>query len=182
LFLSRPTANIAGIINTLVKPIGIAEGGEDINAYVNKTLEQSQKLKTFFEGENIDPIQYFQQKSNGIFLSVSLVLQQLEDAKSKLAFQKRLNGFSKASGSMDNLYVSILSRVDSDDHEWVREILYWLSCCSAAIICVNTAKGCGVVTTRLSCRLSGVFGCRMRIDPAIVTWYRRVGRAGAVGA
>ena len=126
LFLSRPTANIASIITTIVKPIGIAENGQDINAYVEKTIANSDKLKTFFANENVDPVAYFGKYANGIFLWVVLVLQQLNNCKSKSAFQKGLNGFSAASGSMDKLYTNILLKFSEEDQLWVREITRWV--------------------------------------------------------
>jgi hypothetical protein len=61
LFLSRPTANISAIISTIVRPIGMAENGQDINAYGEKTIAKSDKLKTFFANEEIDSIAYFGQ-------------------------------------------------------------------------------------------------------------------------
>ena len=126
LFLSRPTANIASIISTIVKPIGMAENGEDITAYVEKTVAKSDKLKIFFANENVDPIAYFQTYANGIFLWVVLVLEQLEKCKSRSAFQKGLDDFSAASGSMDKLYLNIISKVSEEDQPWVREITRWV--------------------------------------------------------
>jgi len=126
LFLSRPSANIASIIRTTVRQIGMAENGQDITAYVEKTLAESDKLKTFFKNENEDPVKYFQNKANGIFLWVVLVLQQLATSKSRSVFQKRLQGFSAASGSMDKLYQNILSKVVEEDLPWVQEITRWL--------------------------------------------------------
>jgi tetratricopeptide (TPR) repeat protein len=126
LFLSRPAANISSTISTIVRPIGMAENGQDINAYVEKTIAKSDKLKMFFANEKIDPITYFGQYANGIFLWVVLVLQQLDNAKSKFAFQKLLNGFSAASGSMDKLYLNILSKFTEDDGVWLREITRWI--------------------------------------------------------
>lgn len=99
LFLGRPTANIAEIITTMVKPIGLAQNSQDIDVYVTKTIAKSDKLKTFFAKENVDPIQYFRQHANGIFLWVTLVLQQLNNCKSKSTFRKGMNGFSAASGA-----------------------------------------------------------------------------------
>ena len=55
-----------------------------------------------------------------------LALQQLAKAQSTLVFQKHLKGFSAASGSMENLYFTILTRIDEDYKDWVREIIRWL--------------------------------------------------------
>lgn len=127
LCISRPTANISGIIpNTTTKAIGKTENSEDIDSYVTKAVAESERLQTHFKNEGIDPLKYFRDKGNGIFLWVVLVLQQLAKAKSKSVFQKYLQGFSQASGSMEKLYQSILSRVDREDQKWIMEIIRWM--------------------------------------------------------
>ena len=89
-------------------------------------MNESETLKAQFKAAFKDPIQYFREKGSGIFLWVVLVLQQLEKAKSSSVFLKYLDGFSAASGSMENLYCAILSRIDEEDRKWVREIIRWL--------------------------------------------------------
>ena len=128
LFLSRPSAKIGDAIPNLpTKHIDISENRQDIENYVRDFINnESRRLSKFFENEHIDPIQYFHDKSNGIFLWVVLVLQQLEKAKTRNIFRDRLNGFSDASGSMENLYKKILERVEKEDVKWIREIIRWV--------------------------------------------------------
>jgi tetratricopeptide (TPR) repeat protein len=127
LFISRPIAKVSEFVeNTYSKPIRPVENAEDIDSYVRKTVNKSETLKAQFKAAYKDPVQYFRDKGNGIFLWVVLVLQQLQKAKSRSVFLKYLDGFSAASGSMENLYFSILSRIDGEDRTWVKEIIRWL--------------------------------------------------------
>lgn len=127
LFISRPIANVSSVVpNTTIKTVTKAENERDINAYVKKAVAESERLQTHFKNEHTNPITYFQEKADGIFLWVVLVINQLAKAKTKLIFQKYLKGFSDASGSMDRLYESILLRFDQDDQPWIKEIIRWL--------------------------------------------------------
>ena len=128
LFISRPSANVSSIVqNTTTITITKAENERDINAYVNKAVAESERLRTHFKNEHTNPVTYFQEKADGIFLWVVLVINQLAKAKTKLIFQKYLKGFSDASGSMNRLYESILLRCDQDDVPWIKEIIRWLA-------------------------------------------------------
>ena len=127
LFISRGTANICNIVpNTTVKTIGKGENAQDIKKYVQEFIAKSKQLRTLFENENKDPVKYFEEKADGIFLWVVLVIQQLEKAKTQSNFRKHLEGFSEASGSMERLYKSILLRIDEEYQKWVKEIIRWI--------------------------------------------------------
>ena len=127
LFISRPEANIAKIIpNLITKPIGQTENQEDIDSYVNETIQLSERLQTHFRNAEIDPLEYFHSKANGIFLWVVLVLKQLEKARSTSTFQKHLRGFSEASGDMDLLYSKIMVKFDEEAQIWLKEVITWL--------------------------------------------------------
>ena len=129
LFISRPEANVTKIIpNSICKAIGRKENNEDIQKYVKEFIARSEKMQTHFKTEGLDPVNYFLDKANGIFLWVVLVLKNLERARSTSLFRKRLLEFSKASGDMELLYASILSgpRFDDEAREWLREIIIWL--------------------------------------------------------
>ena len=127
LCISRPIAKISDVLkNTFSKSVGKDDNAKDIESYVQKTVNESETLKAQFKAAFKDPIQYFREKGNGIFLWVVLVLQQLGKAKSSSVFLKYLDGFSAASGSMEDLYCAILSRIDDEDRKWVGEIIRWL--------------------------------------------------------
>jgi tetratricopeptide (TPR) repeat protein len=127
MFVSRPIADIARIVpNSVTKSIAKQDNSEDIDEYVKQTINGSERLQTHFRSEGIDPFQYFRDKADSIFLWTVLVLQQLEKAKSTSVFRKYLKGFSNASGDMELLYSSILSKFDEEDRRWVREILRWV--------------------------------------------------------
>ena len=127
LFISRPSANISNIIpNMITRPIVQEENAKDIDTFVAKRLTELPKLSQLFKDANVEPAQYFQAKANGIFLWVDLVIQQLAKAKSQSVFRKYLEGFSNATGSMEKLYTSVLSRIDQEDKRWVIEIIAWV--------------------------------------------------------
>lgn len=128
LFISRPNANVSYIIpNMNSKPIRKDENQDDIDNYVKNTTMGSKNLQKNFTNENVDPLTYFREHANGIFLWVVLVLQQLSKAKSKSVFLKCLNHASEASGSMEKLYTSILNKFEEEDRKWIQEILRWLT-------------------------------------------------------
>jgi tetratricopeptide (TPR) repeat protein len=127
LFISRPNANVSSVLpNVIIKTVTKVENERDINAYVTKAIAESERLRTHFKNERVNPITYFQEKSDGIFLWVVLVINQLGKAKTKSMFRKYLQGFSNASGSMDKFYETTLSRFDQDDRPWIKEIVQWL--------------------------------------------------------
>ena len=129
LFISRSTADICNIITNptvTVKDISKIENAQDIKKYVQDFVAKSIPLQTLFRNENKDPVRYFEDKADGIFLWVVLVIQQLERAKTQSVFRKYLDGFSAASGSMETLYESLLLRIDENHQKWVKEIIQWL--------------------------------------------------------
>jgi tetratricopeptide (TPR) repeat protein len=126
MFISRPNPDLGSILHLTDKKIGRAQNQNDIDSYVRERISKSSRLETQFKNANRDPISYFQDKGNGIFLWVVLVIKQLEKTKSDSAFRKCLQGFSEATGSMEKLYGSILSKIDPDDRKWVKEILQWI--------------------------------------------------------
>lgn len=127
LFISRSTSDIASFIsNSVTKPLRQTDNMDDIDKYVKQTIDASERLKTHFANEKIDPYYYFHSKANGIFLWVVVVLHQLGHTKSRSMFCKYLNGFSDASGDMERLYTSVLSRVEGEDKMWTKEILKWV--------------------------------------------------------
>jgi len=127
LFISRPEANISRIIpHCITKQLGRDDNENDIDRYVRQKIEGSQRLRLHFANESIDPIQYFRDKANGIFLWVEIAIHQLSQAKSSSSFRKNLQGFSDASGSMERLYSSFLNRIEGDDVKWIKEILKWV--------------------------------------------------------
>jgi hypothetical protein len=128
LFISRPSPDISKFIPNMTKRrIGKIENDSDILVHVEKCFAESQSLRKLFGLANVDPKDYFKEKANGIFLWVDLVMQQLAKVKSASVFQKCLEGFSEASGSMEKLYTNILSKVEEDDRPWIREIIRWVT-------------------------------------------------------
>ena len=134
LFISRGEADVSRIIpNSITKSLGKDDNMKDIDTYVQQTIEGSERLKVHFQNEKIDPFKYFHDKANGIFLWVVVVLHQLSQTKSSSTFRKFLNGFSDASGNMERLYSSVLSRIEEEDRKWVHEILKWVVTTKEAI-------------------------------------------------
>lgn len=126
LFISRPSADISSVLPDItIKPIG-TENAQDISAYVRDFVDKSKLLRTHFKKANLNAVKYFEEKANGVFLWVVLVLQKLGQAKSASIFQKWLKDFSQASGSMDDFYTTILSQIGEEYQKWVKEIIQWL--------------------------------------------------------
>lgn len=127
LFLSRPTAKISKYVKPLVvKTITESDNMEDINSYVKQTVSGSKRLEKYFRKEQKDPVDYFQQRANSIFLWVVIVLRQLEKAESRKDFKRRLKEFSEVAGEMEPLYAKILSKFHPTHRQRVQEILRWL--------------------------------------------------------
>jgi len=105
--------------STFNKPIQKEDTEADIDTYVMDTVHSSSTLQMLFQATCKDALQYFREKGCGIFLWVVLVLQQLERARTKSTFLKYLDGFSAATGSMEDLYFAILSKVEEEDKPWV---------------------------------------------------------------
>ena len=118
LFISRPSGDIQILAPDMTtKTIASTDNINDIQTYVQRTIDNSQILQKQFQREGINAADYILQKANGVFLWVVLALEQLSDATTKSDFRKCLDQFSRASGDtvMDELYSSILSKVKSKD-------------------------------------------------------------------
>src|SRR5271170_4031882 len=127
LFVSRPKPDISTMLpNAVTKSLVKTDNMTDIDAYVKRTIEGSERLKEHFLNEAVDALEYFHRKANGIFLWVVVVLHQLLRIKGGLEFRKYLHGFSDASGDMEKLYSSVLMNIQNDDQRWIKEILRWL--------------------------------------------------------
>lgn len=144
LFVSRGEANISRTIPALItKSLGKGDNSNDIDAYIRQAIDASERLKTHFQNEKLDAFKYFHDKANGIFLWVIIVLHQLAQAKSTSMFRKFLDGFSEAS-DMEQLYSSVLSRIEGEDRRWMQEILKWVVVCQPGLpgsISVDELKG-----------------------------------------
>lgn len=126
LIISRPIADISNVLqNVTVRDIG-DENRQDIETYVRDYLDTNKSLRAQFKNVKVNPLNYFQEKANGVFLWVVLVVEQLAKTKSQSQFQKYLDGFSEASGSMEKLYSTILSKFSEEDKKWAAEIIKWL--------------------------------------------------------
>jgi tetratricopeptide (TPR) repeat protein len=124
LLISRPEADIKRLIPTcILKPLGKDDNKDDIDTYVKEKIDCSKALQKHFDDEKLDPLEFFHQKANGIFL---VVLHQLSQTKTRSTFKKYIKGFEEASGDMEGLYSSVLSRIVGEDEIWIREILKWV--------------------------------------------------------
>jgi tetratricopeptide (TPR) repeat protein len=127
LVISRPPSNVTKIVPlAAARWITIRDNRDDIQTYVKGCIEHSKILQAHFEKIALDPVDYFVNRSEGIFLWVTLVLQQLSSASSRKVFETYINNFSTAPGNMDDLYASVLSRMSPDEQRWAREILKWV--------------------------------------------------------
>jgi hypothetical protein len=127
LVISRP--DIFAIIPKAVsKRLANNVNRDDIDLYVEKTIEDSEQLKANFRANpDIDAKKYFQDKANGIFLWVVIVLHQLEQIQDNATFNTYIPEFADASGDMWTLYARVLSKFENKTQQtWVQEILKWV--------------------------------------------------------
>lgn len=127
LLISRPEAAISTVIpNSITKTLGRYDNIKDITAYIQKTINGSERLNRHFWNEGIDPFDFFFTYANGIFLWVVVVLHQLSQTRSRATFRQYLTMFSDAAGDMERLYLSVVSRFHGENRRWVVEILRWV--------------------------------------------------------
>src|SRR5271170_6596047 len=127
LLISRPDI-FAIIPKSVSKRLATTLNRDDIDLYVEKTIERSEQLKANFRANpDIDAKKYFQDKANGIFLWVVIVLHQLEQIQDIATFNTYIAEFADASGDMWTLYARVLSKFENKTQQtWVQEILKWV--------------------------------------------------------
>lgn len=132
--------NVRGLSNPLLKTIEPADNMKDILTFVKKKLKESTYLKNEFAKAGLDPMDYFNKKSSGIFLWAAIAVSELSRpivAKHESSFNNRLKRLSNALGDMKKLWSSVLNKVlgdegDEEDEEskekkeYISEILRWL--------------------------------------------------------
>jgi hypothetical protein len=112
LLVSRPECNFGTVISDIPKKIiREYETREDIHKYVAEQLCGKPILLQAFEVVELDPKGYFVNNAKGIFLWAKLAIKELEAASAESVFRRRLRDLCEASGSMDKLYFSLLSRI-----------------------------------------------------------------------
>ena len=126
LILCRPQSIPPKVKNrSTFRSIGYNDNKDDIEAYVRRQLVDHQSLRKRFAKEGIEPVQFFLNNSNGIFLWVVLLLEQLSKA-SRTIFQKYVRDVAQAPSDMTQLYINILQHLNPEQRQWVREILPWI--------------------------------------------------------
>src|SRR5579862_4241467 len=126
LFLCRPQSVLSKVKRrSTFRTIGFNENKDDIESYVRQQLTEHKSLQNRFAREGIEPVQFFLSNSNGIFLWVVLLLEQLSKA-SKTVFQKYVRDVTQAPSDMTQLYINILEYLNGEQRRWVREMLYWI--------------------------------------------------------
>ena len=122
LFLCRPSK----IVRKILRCVDSSDNKEDIKAYVHQRLAEHKALQARFAQEEIEPCEFFLHNSNGIFLWVVLVLDQLSETESRSAFRKYVHDMSRTPSDMTRLYLNIVERLTPEQRKWIREILYWI--------------------------------------------------------
>jgi len=126
--LSRPPLDLLKVVpNAVTKSITSNDNKEDLQLYVRRVIDGLAPLQKHFEKIGIDPLEYFVEKANGIFLWVVLVLQQLKFScsDSKNSLQRDLNDLFEAPGDnqLDKQYSVALCRNSQKDQVWITAIL-----------------------------------------------------------
>jgi hypothetical protein len=126
LFLCRPESVLSNIKEqSIFRSICFNDNKNDIEAYVRRQLTEHKSLQTRFAREGIEPIEFFLCNSNGIFLWVVLLLDQLSKAP-RTTFQRYVRDVTQAPSDMTQLYSNILQNLNPEQRRWAREILYWM--------------------------------------------------------
>lgn len=125
LVTSRPSPELKRILDESGAAHDITRGDNatDIDRYVKFRMEKSSNLSRGFDQIEKDPVKFFGEKSNGIFLWVVVVLDILERASTAKAFLSALDELPPA---LNNLYDQIIKRAKiSGNYKWIREVLNW---------------------------------------------------------
>jgi tetratricopeptide (TPR) repeat protein len=126
LFLCRPESVLSNVKDqSIFRSIGFNDNKKDIEAYVRQQLTEHKSLQTRFAKEGIEPVEFFLCNSNGIFLWVVLLMEQLSKAP-RTTFQRYVRDVTQAPSDMTQLYMNILHNLNPEQRRWVREILYWM--------------------------------------------------------
>ena len=140
LFISRPDVPILYETPLLLKKLISKDNIGDIETYVRHELSKTtSKVQKWYPKDKGEPIDFFVQRSNGLFLWVSSALHQLSIAKTKSKFNAYLDSLSESSGDINKLYIGILERIDDEDRNWVVEILKWIITAERPMV-LNTLK------------------------------------------
>lgn len=127
--LSQPTDFLRDVPEA--NTISLSAKPEDIRAYMRSEMVNLQKLESHFKELKIRPEEHFVNKSDGIFLWVFLVLQQVKQSstKTKKAIRKDLQDLFKGTGDslLDNRFTFALMSNSDEDQEWIRPILRFLT-------------------------------------------------------
>jgi tetratricopeptide (TPR) repeat protein len=99
------------------------DNAQDITTYSETRVTKSPRLSRGFQEIEKDPIKYFADKSNGIFLWAAIVLDILERAVTIKEFSEALENPPSA---LNNLYDQVFTRAKaSGNYGWIKEILNW---------------------------------------------------------
>ena len=111
---------------SIIRSISFNDNKNDIETYVRRRLSESANLRNKFEKEDIDPIKFFLGNSNGIFLWIVLLIEQLSQAEFRSEFQTYIHDVTRAPTDMTRLYLTILQSFSDEQRKWVKEILRWI--------------------------------------------------------
>jgi tetratricopeptide (TPR) repeat protein len=140
LFISRPDLNVSEILSphhTTIVQVGMTQNSDDIEKYVDNVVTQSKRLRALFKEANIEPVKYFLDNSNGIFLWVAVALQELQRLKSVSDFENQIQMFARSSGSMDLVYTDIINKLEPNSTKWIAEILRWVVAAEGQLLIVD---------------------------------------------
>ena len=125
LITSRQSPQLNSILSKsgIIRPITGSDNAEDIKRYVKHRVGQSSKLRDGFTETQVDPIEFFNAKANGVFLWVAIVLDLLERTASSKAFQRALY---EVPPTMNSVYDDILTRASNRGTiDLIAELLRW---------------------------------------------------------
>lgn len=117
---------------TLERSIGYEENCEDIKTYVN--IQMKNLKRDWFD--DMDPLDFFPKRSQGVFLWVDSVFRQLRNARYSKPFKDILVKATQGDpGNLKKTFCDILSHIQPEDKAWVKK----------SLTCVSLANG--ILTT-----------------------------------
>lgn len=96
---------------------------DDINSYVEQEVRKSEALQIYPKRAGLEPVTWFKDNANSIFIRVVIALEQLQTTDASWnSFEQSLTEFATAPGMIEPLDESVFTRIE-ENRRWVQEIL-----------------------------------------------------------
>jgi nucleoside phosphorylase/ankyrin repeat protein len=167
-------------------------GKEDVRRFISERISGLSRTKKFTSGMRKRVEEVFQEKSEGTFLWVSFMAQDLE----KKPLLDIVPSLDTLPAGLDAVYERILSQIDFNKWEIIRKMLDWILIATRPLRIPELCEAAGVKATDSMCRESVcqelIKACghlllveyhdqETNYDIGVVIWYMREGRYEPAG-